>query len=290
MCLHDRGAERLTALPCAIVRIRQPAVSGSFYEATASRLERQVSACFESAELASSKTEGAIGAVVPHAGLMYSGHVAAQLYGNVRLPRRLLILGPNHTGRGSAAAIERSGAWRTPLGDVRIDEELASAVLAGAPFVEEDTRAHEREHSIEVQLPLLQHVLGEFTFAPVCLAIPTFERCAVLGRALAAAVRRIGEPVAILASSDLNHYENRQITEVKDADAIAPILALDAESLWRTVHDRDISMCGIVPTTTMIVAAKELGASRGELLRHATSGEINGDYGAVVGYASILIS
>jgi hypothetical protein len=259
-----------------------------FYEATAPRLRRQVEECLPPD--APSETVRFIGAVTPHAGLMYSGHVAGALYATLELPRRWVILCPNHTGLGTEASIDLEGAWRTPLGDVPIDASLARAIAVEAPFVREDRLAHSREHSLEVQLPFLQVLAGEFTFVPLCLALRTFERTAALGRAVAAAVRAAGEPVGILASSDLNHYENQEITLAKDGEAIDRILALDPEGLWRTVRERDVSMCGYIPTAAMLVAATELGATSARLVRHATSGDVTGDYGAVVGYASIAVA
>jgi AmmeMemoRadiSam system protein B len=268
--------------------VRPPAVAGMFYEGTAARLRRQVEDCLPPARDA--EKTSFIGAVTPHAGLMYSGHVAGALYAALDLPRRWVILCPNHTGMGTEASINLQGAWRTPLGDVPIDAALASAIAEEAPFVRDDRLAHSREHSLEVQLPFLQLLAEEISFVPLCLALPTFERTAALGHAVAAAVRNAAERVGILASSDLNHYENQETTLKKDQEAIDRILALDAEGLWRTVRDRDISMCGYIPTTAMLVAAKDLGATTATLVRHATSGDINHDYSAVVGYASVVVA
>jgi AmmeMemoRadiSam system protein B len=266
--------------------LRPPAVAGAFYEAHPARLTAQVDACFAANPRADRK-ERFIGAVVPHAGLMYSGHVAAAFYGRAELPRRFVILCPNHTGLGHFAAIEASGAWRTPLGEARIDEPLAQALIRRAPLLKEDHAAHSREHSLEVQLPFLQRLLGEFTFVPICLAAPRYAMCEEIGRALADV---IAPDVGILASSDLNHYEDQQTTLRKDQLAIDQVLALDSQALWRVVDEADISMCGYIPTTAMLVAAKRLGATNARLLKHATSGDINGDYSHVVGYAAILIS
>jgi hypothetical protein len=268
--------------------VRPPAVAGMFYEATAPRLRRQVEECLPPAP--PSAARHFVGAVAPHAGLMYSGHVAGALYAELDLPRRFIILCPNHTGLGTEASINSSGAWRTPLGDAPIDEALARALASEAPFVREDQLAHAREHSLEVQLPFLQILKKEFTFVPLCLALPTFERTAALGRAIASVIRASTDPVGIIASSDLNHYENQETTLRKDGEAIEQILALDAEGLWRTVREKDISMCGYIPTTAMLVAAIELGASSASLIRHATSGDVNGDYSAVVGYAAIAVA
>jgi len=268
---------------------RLPAVAGSFYEAAPDRLRAQLAACFAPNPKPATK-ERFIGAVVPHAGLMYSGHVAAAFYALADLPRRLIILCPNHTGFGHYAAINREGDWRTPLGNVKIDSALADALMQNARVLADDWRAHAREHSLEVQLPFLQQLLGDFTFVPICLAAPRYDLCEEVGNAIADVVTTQSEPVGILASSDLNHYQSQQVTLEKDQRAIDQVLALDPRGLWRVVEEEDISMCGFIPTTTMLIAAKKLGAAHARLIKHATSGDINGDYGHVVGYAAILIS
>jgi len=266
---------------------RPPAVAGSFYEASPERLRAQVQACFAANSKTATK-ERFIGAVVPHAGLMYSGHVAAAFYGLAELPKRFIILCPNHTGIGHFAAINREGEWRTPLGAVPVDTALADALMSKTRLLGDDWKAHAREHSLEVQLPFLQQLVGNFTFVPICLAAPRYAFCEEIGNAIADVVQN--EPIGILASSDLNHYENQEVTLSKDQRAIDQVLALNPESLWRVVEEEDISMCGFIPTTTMLIAAGKLGAQNARLIKHATSGDINGDYAHVVGYAAIIVS
>jgi AmmeMemoRadiSam system protein B len=268
---------------------RPPAVAGTFYEGTPDRLAAQVSACFAENDAPPSK-ERFIGAVVPHAGLMYSGHVAAAFYAAAELPKRFIILCPNHTGAGHFAAINREGDWRTPFGAAAIDTPLADALMAQTKLLSEDARAHAREHSLEVQLPFLQQLLGDFTFVPICLGANRYDYCAEIGSAIANVVAAAGEPVGILASSDLNHYEDQNTTLRKDQLAIDEVLKLNPRELWRVVDEFDISMCGFIPTTTMLIAANQLGATRATLIKHATSGDINGDYSHVVGYAAISIT
>ena len=269
---------------------RLPAVAGSFYEAGPARLHAQVAACFAANPKPAAK-EPFIGGVVPHAGLMYSGHVAAAFYAQADLPKRFVILCPNHTGFGHFAAINREGAWRTPLGDAPIDTKLADALVAKTKLLSDDTRAHAREHSLEVQLPFLQELLGnDFTFVPICLGAPRYEMCEQIGNAVADVIAAEKDRVGILASSDLNHYEDQKETLRKDQLAIDQVVALSPQDLWRVVDESDISMCGFIPTTAMMIAAKKLGAANGRLLKHATSGDINRDYSHVVGYAAILIS
>ncbi|MBV9493051.1 MAG: AmmeMemoRadiSam system protein B [Acidobacteria bacterium] len=270
------------------MHLRPPAVAGAFYEETPARLRAQVEQCIDANPPAPAKASF-IGAVVPHAGLMYSGHVAAAFYAQAALPKRLIILCPNHTGFGHFAAINREGAWRTPFGDAPIDAALADALMQCTPLLQEDDRAHAREHSLEVQLPFLQLLDDGFTFVPICLGAHRYDYCEEIGHAIADVVRG-EEGIGILASSDLNHYEDQETTLRKDGLAIDEVLRLDPRELWRVVDEFDISMCGFLPTTTMLIAAKELGATQARLLKHATSGEINGDYRRVVGYASISVS
>lgn len=268
---------------------RPPAVAGTFYEASPDRLRAQVQECFSANPQAAMK-ERFIGAVVPHAGLMYSGHVAAAFYGRAELPKRFFILCPNHTGVGHFAAINREGEWRTPLGPIPIDTALADALTARSRLLGEDWKAHAREHSLEVQLPFLQQLIADFAFVPICLAAPRYAFCQEIGEAIASVIASQSEAIGILASSDLNHYENQEVTLKKDQRAIDQVLSLDPEALWRIVDEEDISMCGFIPTTTMLIAAKKLGAANARLIKHATSGDINGDYSHVVGYAAILVA
>jgi AmmeMemoRadiSam system protein B len=268
--------------------VRPPAVAGMFYEGTPDRLRRQVEACFDANPPAPAPKQRFLGAVVPHAGLMYSGHVAAAFYALAELPKRLIILCPNHTGAGHFAAINREGAWRTPLGEVAVDTRLADALMARTPLLAEDSRAHAREHSLEVQLPFLQHLLGDFTFVPICLGAHRYDYAVEIGRAIADVVRH--EPAAILASSDLNHYEDQRTTLRKDQLAIDEVLKRNPQELWRVVDEYDVSMCGFIPTTTMLVAVNELGAKDAQLVKHATSGDVSGDYARVVGYASMIVT
>lgn len=269
--------------------IRQPAVAGSFYERTPERLREQVATCFAANDEAP-RREQFLGAVVPHAGLMYSGHVAAALYAAAELPQRFLILCPNHTGAGHFAAINREGAWRTPFGDAVVDTTLADALMSRTGLIAEDAGAHAREHSLEVQLPFLQHLLGSrFSFVPLCLGAHRYDFAEEIGRAIADVVKN-EKDVAILASSDLNHYEDQRTTLRKDQLAIDAVLRLDPRAVWRAADELGVSMCGFIPTTTMLIAANELGASRATLVKHATSGDISGDYEHVVGYASMLVA
>ena len=266
--------------------IRHPAVAGSFYPAKPDVLLDQVQ------RLTADGAEriDALGCVVPHAGYMYSGHVAGAVYARLALPQRFIILSPNHTGRGQPLAINSEGAWQTPLGEARIDAPLAQSLKEEFSLLSEDYEAHRAEHALEVQLPFLQARLREFTFVPIAIGTGRFDILAELGEALARAIHDAGEKILLVASSDMNHYEPDDITRVKDNFAIQAILALDARGLFDVVEQKHISMCGYGPTVAMITAARRLGATSAQLIRYATSGDVSGERDWVVGYAGIVVS
>jgi AmmeMemoRadiSam system protein B len=226
--------------------------------------------------------------LVPHAGYVYSGAVAGAVYARIELPRRMVLLGVRHQPRGANAAILSSGAWRTPLGDAPVDAALAAALRAACPLLREDEVAHRSEHSLEVQLPFLQVLASEFSFVPVVLGSLRFEELAQIGEGL----RRVlaAEPdVLLVTTSDLNHYEDDATTRLKDEMAVARLLALDARGLFEVCLREEISMCGLGPAVTLLTALGAPEATRAELVRYATSGDITGDRNEVVGYAGIII-
>lgn len=266
--------------------IREPAVAGMFYSANPKTLRRDVEKFLDSGHR---KKEKAIGIVTPHAGYMYSGHVAGAVFGRLEIPPRLIVMCPNHSGLGAWASINAEGAWKTPLGEARIDTPLARRLMELAPELEEDQLAHAREHALEVQLPFLQTLRPDFSFVPLCLSHFSYGECENLGQALAKLIREQKEDVLLVASSDLNHYESQERTILKDERAIECILQRDPQGLYGRVHEEDISMCGIIPTTCMLIAARALGARKAELVKHATSGDITGDFSGVVGYAGLIV-
>jgi len=266
--------------------VRLPAVAGLFYDALPEKLERIVKRLLPAGVAA----EPAIGAVVPHAGYVYSGPVAGAAYARLALPRVALVLCPNHTGRGAPAALDPSEAWRTPLGDVPLARALADRLLSLAPSLEEDSEAHRREHSLEVQLPFLQVLRPDVELVPVCLRETSLPLCREVGEALAALVSEERERPVLLASSDMNHYEPREVGRAKDDLALARIEALDAEGLFSTVLAKSVSMCGFLPVTALLFAAKKLGASKAQVVARRDSADETGDESSVVGYAGVVVS
>jgi AmmeMemoRadiSam system protein B len=262
---------------------RKAVFAGQFYPASIESIRKQIRVFTE----ASTAREEAIGIVVPHAGYIYSGKVAGAVYERILLPELFVIIGPNHTGRGSPFSLMSEGTWETPLGEAAIDEELAEKILANSKNLKADDKAHIYEHSIEVQLPFLQYHLEKFCFIPIILAHGNFAAYYEIGNAIAQAAK--GRKVLIIASSDLSHYEPLEVARQKDRKVIDAILSLDGEKLLKTVKDHKISMCGYGPVVTMLSAAKELGATEAELVQYATSDETSGDSSAVVGYVGIIV-
>lgn len=264
---------------------RKPAVAGTFYSGT-EHLHDQVKRLLPQGV----RRQHVVGAVAPHAGYMYSGRVAGVVYAQIEPPATVVILGPNHTGRGADAAIMTEGVWVTPLGETSIDVALARAILGASHTLAEDALAHRDEHSIEVQLPFVQVLMPEAQLVPICLMRPSLTVCQDVGRAVADGVRQTGRTTVVVASTDMSHYVSRAVAERKDRLAIAAMEALDPEGLFAIVRNEQISMCGFHPTAAAMVAAKALGATRGHLVRYATSGDVSGDDARVVGYAGLLLA
>jgi hypothetical protein len=270
--------------------VRQPAVAGRFYPGRAETLAREVAEYLGPEAAASEIVEGALGCIVPHAGYMYSGAVAGAVYRRLPVRPAYIILGPNHTGRGAPLAAMTAGSWVTPLGEVAIDSALAKLVKQSCHLVTDDSAAHAHEHSLEVQLPFLQKRAGDFRFVPIAVGVGGFASLEALGRGLARAIRSSRESVLVVASSDMNHYEPDGITRIKDRKAIDRILDLDPQGLYEVIRNEDISMCGYGPAIAMLTCARELGATRADLIRYATSADTSGDRSQVVGYAGIVVS
>jgi AmmeMemoRadiSam system protein B len=267
--------------------VRPPAVAGRFYPRDPAVLREQVDAFLS--QTPEQTPIRALGCIVPHAGYMYSGHVAGAVFAALEIPRLCLVMCPNHTGVGCALAIVSEGAWETPLGNVPVDSTFASALMQHSPLLQEDSTAHRSEHAAEVELPFLQMRQPQLKFVPIAVGTGKFETLERLGTAIADAMAAHTSPVLIVASSDMNHYESDAITRVKDHSAIESILRLDARALYDVVTQQHISMCGFGPAIAMLTAAKKLGATSAELIKYATSGDVSGDRDLVVGYAGIAV-
>ena len=266
--------------------LRQPAVAGRFYPGHADELRADVRSYLSQSTI---EPVQALGCIAPHAGYMYSGHVAGAVFARIEIPRRCVVMCPNHTGQGHALAMMSEGAWITPLGEVPIDEALARALQQRFPAMQEDSAAHRAEHAAEVELPFLQLLQPELKIVPIALGTGRFELLEQLGKALGEVIAELEEAVLIVASSDMNHYESDAVTRVKDHRAIEKILELDPRGLYDVVTQQDISMCGFGPAVAMLTAARHLGAKSAEVVKYATSGDVSGDRDMVVGYAGVVV-
>ncbi len=265
-------------------RVREPAVAGQFYPGHPERLRASVTSYLSAA----AERRSAIACLVPHAGYMYSGATAGAVFSHIKVPESCIVLCPNHTGRGHPLAIMNKGEWQTPLGAVAIDTALAGKLMQNFPALTEDSDAHRSEHAIEVELPFLQICRPGVKFVPIAVGTAQLIILQQLGEAIADTLQHAKEKALIVASSDLNHYEDDATTRVKDRKAVEKILALDAPGLYETVINESISMCGFGPTVTMLTAARCLGATKAELIKYATSADASRDYERVVGYAGII--
>jgi len=265
---------------------RMPAVSGQFYPGTASGLSRALLALTREVK----ERESAIGVVVPHAGYVYSGAVAGEVFSSVHVPGRAVIFCPNHTGLGEDVSVMSHGSWRMPWGDVPIDEELAARLETACPLLREDASAHLREHAIEVQLPFLHRFRPDVRIVPVALGRLSLEECRDLGETMADAIAGDPERPLLVASSDMSHYVPDAVARTKDKMAIDRMLALDPGGLYRIVRAERISMCGVLPATVVLFAALRLGATSARLIRYATSGDVSREFDQVVGYAGLAFA
>jgi MEMO1 family protein len=263
--------------------IRAPAVAGRFYPSDPRLLGEDIDKY-----CAGGARTRVRGCLVPHAGYMYSGHVAGAVYGSIDIPSECILLGPRHFPYGAPMAILTEGCWATPFGQTRVDSLLAVELARACPRLREDAVAHEHEHSLEVQLPFLQRLAPDSRFVPVVLATDRYEVLEELGHAVAEIISRCEDRVLVIVSSDMNHYESDEVTRAKDGLAMDSIFALDPRGLYDTVRREGISMCGYAAAVAALVALGALGVTEGKLVRYATSGDVTGDRDEVVGYAGIV--
>ncbi|MFA4986639.1 MAG: AmmeMemoRadiSam system protein B [Candidatus Brocadiia bacterium] len=263
--------------------IRNPAVAGQFYPGGAAELRKVVAKLTATA----AKPSLAYALIAPHAGYVYSGHLAGAVYSRAIIPASVVLLCPNHTGMGATMGVWHKGAWRTPLGDVLVDEQLASELLDTVPGLEADTAAHIREHSAEVHLPFIQCANPGTKI--VVISVSEYDLYALLeagehiGRALA------GKDALIIASTDMTHFKSAEVAAKLDGPAIEAIRILDPRGLYTYVVGNDVSMCGVLPVTMALQAARTMGAKRADLVGYTHSGHASGDYSSVVAYAGFVL-
>ena len=265
--------------------MRKSAVAGKFYSDSPTELQKEVSSFIN----VPSKKQNALGALSPHAGYVYSGAVAGAVFSAIDLPKSFVIIGPNHSGRGETASINSKEEWKMPGAIIKMNSRLAEIIKSKNNAIKEDSIGHRYEHSLEVQIPFIQSFLDDFDIVPICIQHLDYSTCKEMGIAIARSIKEYGEPVLIVASSDMTHYESQKSAEQKDRMAIDQIIKLDPKGLFDTVRKNSISMCGFIPATIMLTACKELRAKRAEMIKYMTSGDVSGDYDQVVGYSGVVV-
>lgn len=264
--------------------IRSPSVAGYFYPGTTAALKTALAGFIDK----KAPKEEAIGVLVPHAGYIYSGAVTGATLSRVIVKDIVIIIGPTHSGIGRPFSVMPEGEWETPLGSVKVDAELAQKIIDLSQYAEADYDAHEQEHAVEVQVPFLQYLKPDVKIVPMILAGASLAIYRELGHAIAQAIKETKKNVVILASGDMTHYEPAEQAKQKDMKAVESMLALDEAELTRRYNNLHITMCAHGPVTTLIAAAKELGAKSAELAAYRNSGDETGDYTQVVAYAGVI--
>lgn len=265
-------------------KIRRPCVAGQFYASSGERLKSEIEGLVKK----DAKKNDVIACMVPHAGYMYSGRVAAETLSQVEIKDNVVMLGPNHTGNGPDFSIMTEGSWQTPLGEVKINSSLAKEILKNSKYLQDDSSAHINEHSLEVELPFMQYFKQGFEIVPIVFLSDNIKALKEIGQEIAS-VLKDKPSTLILASSDMTHYESQADAQKKDKEAINAILGLDEDRLIQRIQRFNITMCGFAPAVVMLRAAKLLGAEKASLVRYQTSGDITGDKESVVGYAGITL-
>lgn len=268
--------------------IREPIVAGKFYPANPDILKKQLNSFIKE-----TTQENALACILPHAGYIYSGKVAFQTAASVQIKENIILLGPNHTGLGNIFSIVSEGTWKTPLGDVQINSTIAENLKKECSLIKEDNTAHAYEHSLEVELPILQFLCKDkFSIVPLVLMSSTKSDYEKIAQAIFKTISdlNIKDKTLIIASTDMTHYEPYDEAMKKDDLALEAIKNLDEDLLLERIAKYNITMCGYVPVIITILATKKMGAKNVKVVKYHTSGETSGDFESVVGYAGITIS
>lgn len=269
--------------------IRKPKFAGSWYPDSLKEARKYLAATPQDKKI------DVISCISPHAGWVYSGNVAGDVYSIIKPADVYILLGPNHTGFGENISVYPEGSWETPFGKINVNSEIVDLIIKNSEFAQKDIKAHQNEHSLEIQLPFLQLITEkDFTIVPITIRIEDYHMCQDLGNAIFSAIKEYtkkykDKKIIIISSTDMTHYESQSYAYKLDTLAIEQILKLLPKGLFDTVLSYGISMCGVYPTVSMLIASKFLGAKNAKLVRYQTSGDISGDYDSVVGYAGIII-
>ena len=290
LCITLYNGTSALAEERAGANIRQPILAGSWYPGNPEKLRDVIEASLERADAPA--PEGELKAIiVPHAGYVYSGQVAAYAYRLLRHSgfKRVVMIGPSHRVRFRGASVSMQDGYRTPLGTVPVDHGFARELLKGNDTMQWEPQAHAGEHSLEIQIPFLQTVLSDFKIVPILMGEQNYETC----RSVAAIIARAmgsSQGTLILASTDLSHFHSYQQAKALDAAFIKHVADFDAWGLAQSLASGKCEACGAGPTMTALLTARRQGANRSTILRYANSGDVTGDHSRVVGYLSAALS
>ena len=276
------------------MEVRTPAVSGTFYPDDEKELRSLIDDCFMHpigpGKMPPTDSDQKIyGVICPHAGFVYSGPVACHSFYSISssASKLAIITGPNHYGIGQSIASMIDVSWKTPLGLVEVDSESALELRDGLDILELDSFSHSKEHSIEVQVPMLQETFShEMKILPISLINQEQKTATKVGSAIAKIAQK--KDTLLIGSSDFTHYEENEFAHRQDLALIDPILKLDVDEFYKILYERHVTACGFGAIASTMIACKELGATEGKLLKYATSGDVSGDKSSVVGYGSII--
>ena len=276
------------------MEVRTPAVSGTFYPDDEKELKSLIHDCFMHpigpGKIPTADSNRKIyGVICPHAGFVYSGPVACHSFYAISssTSNLAIMVGPNHYGIGQNVASMIDAGWKTPLGLVEIDSESALELREDLDIMEFDSFSHSKEHSIEVQVPMLQETFSrEMKILPISLINQEQKIATQIGTAIAKIAEK--KDALLIGSSDFTHYEENEFAHRQDLALIEPILKLDVDEFYKVLYERKVTACGFGAIAATMIASKELGATEGKLLKYATSGDVSGDKSSVVGYASII--
>ncbi len=263
--------------------IRKPVAAGQFYPGS----KKELNLLIEALKPKPTRKSCAKGVILPHAGYSFSGRVAVATLAQIRAPQNIVMLGPNHSGQGRNFALTSAESWQTPYGKVKVNQKLSKKILDSGSWIEIDSLAHQSEHSLEVELPILQYFFKQFTIIPICCSLADCQTYQEVANQISQGIRNDLKDTLILVSTDLTHYEPDESARRKDRKAIEAIIELDAKKLLKEVDENNITMCGTAPVAIALFCLSKV--RKAELILYQTSAEASGDYSSVVGYVGIVL-